>query len=243
MWWSSPQNNKVKITVKSIAQFNQYVMKRIFLAVMFAGITAVCAHAQLFIGGSLGLDVQAGKSKTDGTSTDLPATFALNISPKAGYYLNDRFALGLELGFERTVTNNRRDPETKTFETTFGIGAFGRYHVVNADRVALILEGSLGYGTSKEKSKTGSTSTEDDPINSAGLFVIPVLSYSLTERLSIEASSDFLRFGAGRVWTKNDDSNYSSGMNYFGFGANSGDSELFQTAFGGAFSIGIVFKF
>jgi outer membrane protein len=218
-------------------------MKKAVSVIVFAVITAVSAQAQVFIGGSVGADYTGGKTKNGSSSTDRPSTFSLEFSPRVGYYLNDRFAAGLDVGFEHTINNNRADTETKNFTTKFGVGAFGRYHAVEADRLTFILEGTLGWATGRQKTKTGSNSTEGDPINTVGLFVYPVLSYSLTDRLSLEAYSDFLRLGFGMMTIKNEDVDRKTTTNYFGVGANSEDNELYREASGSAFSIGIVFKF
>ena len=123
----------------------------------------------------------------------------------------------------------------------WGLDAFGRYHLVDVNDFALILKGTLGFQSYKTKNKYGSTSNESDPTNLIGLFVLPVLSYNLTEHLSIEADCDFLRFGYFR-------SSYKSGNtkeieNYFGFGANYGDSEILKGYISNIFAIGIVYKF
>ncbi|MDR2969380.1 MAG: porin family protein [Tannerellaceae bacterium] len=218
-------------------------MKKAVSVIVFAVIMAVSAQAQVFIGGSLGADYGGGKTKSGSSSTDRPSTFSIEFSPRVGYYLNDRFAAGIDVGFKRMVHNDRADTETKNFTTAFGVGAFGRYHAVEVDRLALILEGELGWGTGMQKTKTGSNSTEGDPVNTLGLFVYPVLSYSLTERLSLEAYSDFLRLGLGMMTTENDEMDRKTTKNYFGFGVNAEDNELYREASGSAFSIGIVFKF
>ena len=213
-------------------------MKRLFVSITVVLVAVLTSNAQYFVAGSVGMDFSSGKYKSGGTSTDKPSTFMFEIWPAMGYFLNDNFAIGLEAGIERSVRNYKNDSKRKVFNTTLGLGILGIYKLVEVNDLAFILKGSLGYQSSKEKYKTGSTSNEDDPTNGIGFFVLPVLSYSLTERFSVEAYCDFLRFGFYRESQKS--GNRKDIDNYFGFGVNYGDSEVFNNSL---LSVGIVYKF
>ncbi len=216
-------------------------MKKVIVTVVVVLVTVLTSNAQFFVGGSVGLDFTSGKYKNNGVSVDAPSTFAFDISPRVGYYLTDRWAIGAEAGIERSVKNYKGDSKKKEFQTTWGIGAFARYHLIEVNKFAFILEGTLGYQGYKQKTKVNSTTQEGDPVNSFGLAVLPVLSYNLTEHISIEANCDFLRLGFYRVTQKGDNVKYAG--NYFGLGANYGDSDILKEFISDLFQIGIIYKF
>ena len=210
-------------------------MKRVIVLVTVV-LVAVTSNAQYFVAGSVGMDFTSTKYKSGNTSTDQPSTFTFEIWPAAGYFFNDNFGIGFEAGINRLVTNYKNNSKRKDFETTWGISAFGLYKVAEINNLAFILKGSLGYQSSKDKVKYGSTSSEGDPEGTLGVFVLPILSYSLSERFSVEAYSDFLRFGYARYSQKlGNNSKYV--RNYFGFGAN------YESVISSPVSIGIVYKF
>jgi len=210
-------------------------MKRIIISVTVFCVAVLTSNAQYFVAGSVGMDFKSAKYKSGSISTDRPSTFTFEIWPAAGYFFTDNFGIGFDAGINRSVTNYKNNPDRKNFETTLGIGAFGLYKVAEVDNLAFILRGGVGYIYSKDKVKYGSTSTEHDPVNTIGLFVLPILSYSLSERFSVEAYSEFLRFGYFRTFEKSGSTKYT--RNDFGFGVNY-DSELSSPI-----SIGIVYKF
>jgi outer membrane protein len=230
-------------------------MKKLMITAAIVIAAMATGNAQMFIGGGLGLDFTSSKSEEGSSSEKGPKTLSFEITPKVGYYLNDKMAIGLELGFLNASTKSdvpsvggTGTQERKVSVTAFGINAFGRYHLAEVDKFALILEASLGFQTGKAKTKTGSEITEGDPTNRIGLFVLPVLSYSISDRLSLEANCDFLRFGFGRETEKHDgtgegDLDTKDSQTYFGFGVNNGSSEIYQLANPTPFSVGVVWKF
>ena len=222
-----------------------HMKKTIISFIVFVAII-MNSNAQVFVGGGLGVEFSGGKSKYGGNSSDLPSTFAFSLSPKVGFYLNDDFAIGLEVGFiSETEKETVGSTEYKDITTGWGIGAFARYYLLGGDKLSLLLEGSASFGGLKDKTKGGSTTYEGDPMTALGIGVLPVLSYSLTDRLNIEASCDFLRFGFQSMTVKDaDNSSNKTTTNNFGFGVNSlGFNALPIGGFSDMIKIGLTFKF
>jgi outer membrane protein len=231
------------------------MFKKVVLMVAVAWSAAVfTGKAQMFVGGSFGLDVASNKLKGSGESADVGKSFGFDLTPKFGYYLNDKLAVGGQIGFGITSSTppayaylrslgelgellaedfgDGFDADVKGVTTTFTIAAFGRYHLFDVDKLSLIMEGSLGFTASKLKMTAGGVTTEEEPLNTVGLSVMPVLAYNLTDRFGIEASSDFLRFGFSSSSQKWGDA--KSVNTSFGFGANSTT---------GLIQLGVVYKF
>ena len=225
-------------------------MKKTFIAFAIL-VMAVTSNAQVFVGGGLGVDYMGGKYKGGSSSFDLPSGFAFNFAPKVGFFLNDDFAIGLEVEFlsatlkEPGYGTNAKDNKYKL--TGWGVSGFARRNLVGTDKFALLLEGSLGVGGLKTKETYGSTSYDGDPTFMFAVGVQPVLSYSVTDRLSIEAACNFLRFGFQSATTKDaDNSNEKTTVNILGFGVNSSTISLDNSgdmSFSNPLTIGLVFRF
>ena len=208
-------------------------MKRIIVSITVVLVAVMTCNAQYFVTGSVGMDFSSAKSKTGSTSTDQPSTFTFEIWPAAGYFFSDNMGIGFAAGINRSVFNWKNSAERKDFTTEFGVEAFGLYKLAEVENLAFIIRGGVGYLNSKDKTKIGNNTTEGNPENTVGVFVLPILSYSLNERFSVEAYSDFLRFGYFRT-TQKTGSNSKSIENDFGFGANYGFAPV---------AVGIVYKF
>ena len=71
--------------------------------------------------------------------------------------------------------------------------------------------------------------------------VLPVVSYSLTDKLSLEASCEFLRLGFDYTVIKSkDNSDYKDITNSFGFGVNTGSYSFLSSSI---LNIGLILKF
>jgi len=225
-------------------------MKKVFVAVVVMIATVTMSSAQVFVGGGLGLDFSGGKEKGGSASIDKPTGLAVQFTPKVGFHLNDDFAVGLEVGITslslKEAKTDKKD-ETKNSMFIWEISGFARYKLVGYDRLSLLLEGSIGIAGGKAKTKVGSTTNEGDPVTIFSIGALPVLSYNLTDKLSIEASCDFLRLGfSATTITDSDDSNYKDITTNFGLGVNSQTVSL--SKYGGAsfsnyFNVGLIFKF
>ena len=226
-------------------------MKKTFVAFAIFIVVVFTSNAQVFVGGGLGIDYAQEKDKNGSTSYDAYKAFALNLSPKVGYFLNDDFAIGLEVGLltgtYKIPSSGSSGNDRKYSLTGWSVDAFARRNLVGTEKFALLLEGSLGVGGVKGKSTYGSTTNEGDPTFVFAVGVQPVLSYSVTDRLSIEAACNFLRFGFQSATTKiGNNSNNKETVTTLGLGVN---SSTINVDYGGdislsnPLSVGIVFRF
>ncbi|MDR2887581.1 MAG: hypothetical protein LBV26_06240, partial [Bacteroidales bacterium] len=182
-------------------------MRKVFFAVMFAGITAMCANAQMFVGGSLGLGFTADKKINNGTTNLDPSDFGFDISPMAGFNLSDNLVLGAQASLGFGVTSNRADTPTKDKLFVWGFSPFVRNTLVGGEKLSLLLQSSIGIAGASTSTITGSTSNDGPKSFALALDVRPVLQYSLTDRLSLEASSNIVCLGFQSITTKPNPSN------------------------------------
>jgi len=223
-------------------------MKRVILiiAVLVSGI--LTASAQFFVGGSVGFDYDGGKYKRGSTSTDRTKSLTFQVAPKGGYYFTDRFGVGLDLGLgytQRKTPNYSGNDDRIVTEFDWQVGGFARYNLIGTEKLSLLLEGGVYYIGNKSKTKTGAVSVDNDPITTFAIIVLPVLSYNLTDRLSIEALCDFLRLGYAletrKSATNKDNKNTRS---HFGLGVNAYNPVAHLTYVDSPlFRVGLMFNF
>ncbi|MDR1666182.1 MAG: hypothetical protein LBS03_00600 [Bacteroidales bacterium] len=227
-------------------------MKKIIILFAMIWATATLVNAQqLFLGGSLGVEFASYNAKSGGTTLDGPFQLGLTITPKVGFYLNEKLAVGMQAGiglasvkvakghFYPDGTINSGDDYTES-SFSWEVTPFVRFNLVEVNKFAFLLEGGLGIYGNSNKFKSGSHTTDKPSIFGFGLEALPILSYNVSERLSIEVSSDILRFAVGRE-TETDKSTSpktKGSATYFGLGANTA-----SVLRGSAFTVGAVLKF
>lgn len=116
-------------------------MKKIYMtlvAVMFA----VCASAQVYVGGNVGI------TSVDGDFVDNETYYKL--LPEVGYHFNDDWAAGVMFGWSKDIASTTSLNATQTFE----INPYARYTFLHTKVVNLFCDGGFGYkhynGTANE---------------------------------------------------------------------------------------------
>ncbi|KRD62675.1 MULTISPECIES: outer membrane beta-barrel protein [unclassified Flavobacterium] len=100
------------------------------------------------------------------------------FSPKFGYLLNDKFAVGAKLNYSSNKV------ETTQVETNvFGVGAFARYYFLELDkkRLKTYAEAGLGFG----RNKTDIPNVGSDTDNSLTADITVGLNYFVTKNIAV----------------------------------------------------------
>lgn len=100
------------------------------------------------------------------------------FSPKFGYLLNDKFAVGAKLNYSSNKV------ETTQVETNvFGIGGFARYYFLELDkkRLKTYAEAGLGFG----RNKTDIPNVGSDTDNSLTADITVGLNYFVTKNIAV----------------------------------------------------------
>jgi len=166
-------------------------------------------------------------SSTKDNNTDVKES-EFTFAPKAGYFLNDDFALGVQLN----VTNGKIDTNVgETTNNVFGAGVFGRYYFLDlGQRFKTYGEVGLGFASYKDEVTTGGVSVENKASGfGAGLGL--GMNYFVTEKIAINfALTDILSYSSAKQ--KGGES-----VNSFGLQVNELNN-FFSTA-----QFGLTFKF
>lgn len=99
------------------------------------------------------------------------------VNPKFGYFLNDRLAVGAQVGF-----SSYKQESTDTKTDVFGVGAFARYYFLELDskRFKAYSEAGLGFG--KNKTEVGGVDVDNN--NSITADINVGLNYFFTKKLA-----------------------------------------------------------
>lgn len=99
------------------------------------------------------------------------------FSPKFGYLLNDKFAVGGKLNY-----SNEKKEALETETNVFGVGAFARYYFLELDkkRFKAFAEAGLGFG----RNKTQFEGIEDTD-NSITADITVGLNYFVTKNIAV----------------------------------------------------------
>lgn len=167
-------------------------------------------EGDMFVSGSFGI----GSTKFPDDSKE--NTF--NISPRFGYFLNDFIAVGAQAGYSKQKEENANGDDVVD-NSTFTIGAFGRYYLMPAQKFSFFGELGLGYGTTED--------INDNKVNGVNIAVAPGLSYFVSKHFALEATFGILGYNS----VKKDESGAES-TDSFDFGLNMDDINL-----------GLIYKF
>ena len=204
--------------------------------------TFLTVNAQVFVGGSLGLNLGGGKNSSY-NSEGSGYGFGFNISPQVGYYLNNDLAIGVRVSLDNNWSNNKatypdeptNDRVSKSFRNYWGIHFFGRYKLIELgiENLSLLAEGLIGVQGSSNKQTENEITTKYPGSTVYSINARPVLSYKLSDRLDVLAYCDFLTIGYNYQTQKGSLFDQKSKYHSFNLGFNS-FSDL---------SIGFLYKF
>lgn len=216
-------------------------MKKILLSLAVLA-TGVAAQAQeqtfgfnqgdILLEGSLQANSQDNRTEMEKTSN-------FNFTPKAGYFVTDKFAVGLGLNvgtskFEEY--NNVNDDYAETKGSSFGFEVFGRYYIADLKRFQPYGELGIGYNTSKQESTISiggvSNTTELPKYNQFGVNATLGFNYFVTPKIAVNfALSNLIGFNSGKSDAPNSEAttNFHANINNF--------NNFFDTA-----TFGLTFK-
>ena len=191
-------------------------MKKIVLAAMIA-LGAVSANAQEygFNEGDVIVEGMLGYNSTDDTQDEVK-TSNFTFTPKAGYFITNNFALGLELGFGSNKRDDYGSTPSVEKDNVMGIGVFGRYYFAElGQRFKVYSELGVGYLSYKNELEDGNGTTE----NKASGFGIDAglgFNYFVTPKVAINfALSDLIGYNTYKPENGEATNNFYVNINNF----------------------------
>ncbi|MFC0780836.1 outer membrane beta-barrel protein [Flavobacterium sp. HJSW_4] len=100
------------------------------------------------------------------------------FSPKFGYLLNDKFAVGAKLNY-----SSNKEEATGIETNVFGAGAFARYYFLELDKKRLKTYAEAGLGFGRNKTETPLAGSDTD--NSLTADISVGLNYFVTKNIAV----------------------------------------------------------
>lgn len=188
-------------------------MKKILLSLAVLA-TGAAAQAQdqpfAFKQGDILLEGSLQANSED-NKTEMVKTSTFNFTPKAGYFVTDKFAVGLGLNIGSGKVENYTDVnEDRRIEKSNNVGfeVFGRYYIADMNRFQPYAELGIGYNSmggeiTRYNEATSTTITTDlDKTNRVGANATLGFNYFVTPKIAINfALSNLIGFNSEKVDT------------------------------------------
>ncbi|MBQ9357037.1 MAG: porin family protein [Prevotella sp.] len=169
-------------------------MKKILMT-LAAACMAVTMNAQVYVGGSVGI-----ASVKDGNA-DAETTY--KFLPEVGYNINDEWAVGVTLGYQKgncNLINASYNPNIN-YEK-FSIAPYVRYTVPVGSNVNLFVDGGISYGSVK------------DNYTEFALGLKPGVAFTLSDKLSFVTHFGFVGFNSKNPKADGVDTSNATGVEF-----------------------------
>ena len=160
-------------------------MKKVLVVVLVSVLTMGSAFAQK---GTWYLGTSAMTSQKASFVTgfmfdkyDEAQTLTLGIAPDAGYFVADKFSIGLGLAFN--LTSDKIDSDADAVNTiAIGFNPYARYFMISKGNFGFYLQGGFSFVTSMVDIDGV------DPVNTFYIGINPGISYSLGKHFGLTAA-------------------------------------------------------
>ena len=211
-------------------------MKKLVLSLSLVAAIAMTSKAQEF--GFKKSDVIVEGSFQSSNKNDKSAevkTSKFNFTPKAGYFVTDKIAVGVELGFgqnKNTFTVNNEENITKA--NKFAVGVFGRYYFLEVgSRFKTYAEVGVDYNNTRNENEIAGNKVKMPKVNGFGVNGSVGANYFLSKNIAINfAFADVIAYNTSKV-----DVDGAKSVNEFNTNVN-----VFNNFFNSA-QFGLTFKF
>jgi len=148
-------------------------MKKIMMTLVAIAM-ATTMNAQWYVGGSVGF----GSAKVGGGDSE--STY--KILPEVGYSFNDKWSVGVALGYQKGAASFGNYNFTQGTQEIFSVNPYARYTFFNADRLSIFCDGGIGFASIKD---TGT---------GFQVGLRPGLAFKASDKISLVAHIGFVGF-------------------------------------------------
>jgi len=170
-------------------------MKKLLLtgAVALFGLSnAQMSKGDWVISGNTGMGFNSvdTKTKVEGQSYDGPKVSTFSVTPSVGYFVIDKLAVGIDLGFTSITTKEAGDKSTIS---SFSVMPTATYYFANSSKLVPFLGAGIGYASNKTKD-THSGTTDEYTADGLAWKVKGGVTYMATQSLGINLGVSFDQF-------------------------------------------------
>ncbi len=225
---------------KSRQNLKSIKMKKILYVIGIILLFNTGINAQYFAGGSFSFTHNGG-SFDDGTTTnDKVSTTSFMLAPKAGYILSEKLWVGMQIGFGVDKTKTPGATEIISKESVISFMPFARYYAFTFNKLSLGVQGQLGLSFHNEKVDIDGSTTDGPKGTGISFNVVPGLSYSLTDKIDLEAQIGGLSLGFSSYTEKEDVAGVTTKDKSNGFTIGADMDDILTTGF---ITVGATIKF
>jgi outer membrane immunogenic protein len=193
-------------------------MKRISLIAVVTmlgfALNAQPAGGKVFVGGSMDFYHHLQKSKySGGSSVDNTNYTEISLWPTAGYFLNDKMAVGASLGFGVYIDKNPGTYTDKVVTTEVGITPFFRYYLISGTG-GLFADASIYAGIGSTKYDYTNTASETDNLFAFSMGIAPGAYYYITPKIALIGKFGWLGFSSNMIKYENDNKDIDNKMEF-----------------------------
>jgi len=173
-------------------------MKKILLTLLVA-VAATTANAQWYVGGSLGIGSVTNKGG------DSKSTY--KIVPEVGYNLNDAWAVGVALGYQKgaAIFGNGEDDFVQNVETeAFAVSPYARYTFLKSNLLNVFVDGGVTFASYKDYGTNFQVGLR------------PGVALNLSKSVSLVAHIGFIGYNSFSYKADGVDNSNSFGLDYTG---------------------------
>ena len=187
------------------------------------------ASAQDYIGGSFGFKGNSFRTTVSST-TQTRAHSSINVAPDLGWFIGDKWAIGIRPAIGFNVDRATDNARGRTF--SLEINPYAKYQMLAYNRFGFWaeLDPRLYYALTKDE-------TSDIRQTVYGVSLLPVLTYQLNRHISLESRLNLFSLsllGCHAVSNGNE-------ADFFNYGLSASTNDVTDTL--GDISIGFLYKF
>lgn len=180
----------------------------------FGFVNAQTEKGSWVVGGSTTIGFNSVGSKVDynGGSVDGPKVSTFNFTPSVGYFVMNKLAVGLDLGFTSVSTKYNDDGSNDKYTTsTFSLMPTATYYFTTESKLFPYLGAGLGYASTKEKDNSYETKVDGFAWKGKG-----GVAYFITDKVAIDIGLSYHRYSNKDTY---DGQDIKTKINTFGVGA------------------------
>lgn len=189
-------------------------MKKLLLAgavALFGLSNAQMTKGDWVFSGNTGLGFNSidTKTKVEGQTYDGAKVSTFSVTPSVGYFVIDKLAVGIDLGFTSITTKEEGDKSTIS---NFSVMPTATYYFTNSSKLVPFLGAGVGYASGKTK-ETYSNVSQEFTTNGLAWKVKGGVTYMATQSLGINLGVSFDQFANKETYFGTE---YKNTVNTFG---------------------------
>lgn len=170
-------------------------MKKLMLVgalALFAAVNAQTEKGSWVIGGSttVGFNNVSTKHSAGNSSSTEPSVSTFTLTPSVGYFVQDKLAVGLDLGF---VSMSQKDGDDKYTVNTLSAMPTATYYFKSATNLVPYLGAGVGYASTKMTEKYNGNS-ESETVDGLAWKAKGGLVYLINQNIGVDVGASYNQF-------------------------------------------------